>query len=128
MCGGQEMSGLYELRHGVQEDVLEVKPFEPLLVACDIFTFDLLDQNGSVIEKNISTIKSGTIACRGNAEGTLILALYKDGTLLKASLESGILEVPELTEGTYRLMATDWDMETLKPLIECRNITLEVAK
>jgi len=48
--------------------------------------------------------------------------------LLKASLESGILEVPELTEGTYRLMATDWDMETLKPLIECRNITLEVAK
>jgi len=29
--------------------VLEVKPFEPLLVACDIFTFDLLDQNGSVM-------------------------------------------------------------------------------
>lgn len=126
LCGEKEVTGLQELREGKVADILEVKPFEPILVSVDIFTFDLLDQNGNVIEKNIDTIKSGTIVCKGNTEGTLILALYKDDTLIQASIESGKITVPDLTKGRYRLMAADWDMESLTPLAECKNIILEV--
>ena len=126
--GDKEITGLSELRSGTKADVLSAKPYEPMLVAFDIFTFDLLDQNGTVTESNISTIKHGTIACSGNTEGTLILALYKDDTLIKASIGTGMIEVPELAAGSWRLMATNWDMETLDPLIESRNITMEVAQ
>lgn len=124
---GTEISGMTDLRTGrTYGEVLEVNPYQPMLIAVERYSLDLVNANGTVLEKNIKTIKSGVIQCNAQTEGTLILALYHDDALVKVSIDSGRIEIPELTSGKWRLMAADWDMETLTPLAVNKNITLEV--
>jgi len=124
---GEAVTGMKDLRSGKEyAEILEVKPYQPMLIAFEKYPLDMVDANGVTIEKNINEIKPGIIRCNAQTKGTLILALYHDDVLVKASIGSGRIEVPELTSGSWRLMAADWDMETLNPLAVSKNITMEV--
>ena len=105
-----------------------VASYEPILLSFDIFTFDLLDQDGDVLEENINTIKEGTIRCNAEVGGTVILALYKDDEIVKVSLHTKEIEIDLTEAGNYCLKAMAWDMDTLTPLTKARTITMEVGK
>ena len=127
---GKEVSTLKELRKDITVDngVLTAKPYEPLLVSFDIFTFDLVDQNGNVLEKDIDTVKNGIIRCNAETEGRLILALYQGDRLVKANMDGNTIEVLMQENENYCLKAMDWDMQTLTPLTKSKSITTEVEQ
>jgi len=125
-CKGKEVTSLRELRRGTSPQNLVAEPYMPMLIAFDVVSLDLIDGQGNVTENNVTTLKAGTYRLNTYIDADAILALYQDETLVKASIQNGILEVPELTKGSWRLMATCWDMETLEPQTDAKILTLEV--
>ncbi len=125
---GRDLTGVKELRSGTVSNVFAAKPYQPMLMEIEPLRLDLVDANGTVLESNLSSIKSGKIRCESLIAGDVVLALYKDETLIKASVKTGELDVAITESGSYRLMATVWDMETLEPLTDSRNLTMEVEK
>ncbi len=123
---GKEVTSFKELRRGISPDTLVAEPYQPMLLAFDACSLDRIDSQGNLIEPNVTTLKAGTYRVNTYTDGEGILALYLDDTLMKASIKNGILEVPELTKGSWRLMATCWDMETLEPQTDAKILTLEV--
>ena len=122
---GQEVQTLKELRSGEVTDdgILEVKPYQPLLVSFAPLTLNLADEGGNVIESDIDNLQAGIISCSTSVDGMVILALYEGEKLVKVSLGTGSIKVDLENGKDYRLMATVWDMNTLKPLIVSTNIT-----
>ena len=94
-----------------------------LRLETDADRFDLVDENGNVIESDISKVKSGKIRYTSSETlGTVLLALYKNDVLLEIST-NGFINVGQLTTGSdYRIMAAVWDFESLKPIVPCREI------
>ena len=125
-CNGKEVTTFRELRSGDITDTLVAEHYKPMLIAFDDFSLDLIDHQGNVIEKNVATLKTGTYRVNTYTQGEGILALYQDNVLAKMSIRSGTLVVPALTEGSWRLMATCWNMETLEPQTDAKILTLEV--
>ena len=123
---GKDLTGVKELRSGSVADVFAAKPFQPMLMKIEPLRLDLVDVNGTVLESGITTIKSGRIRCESLIDGDVILALYKDETLVKACVGTCELDITANESGSYRLMATVWDMETLEPLTDSINLTMEV--
>lgn len=121
LLNGKEQTGLKELRTGTESSVLELKPYEPQLISVEHFTFELIDENGEVTESNLTEVRGGRIRCKSGVEGSLVLALYKDGVLVKVSTDSDVIEVPDDGE-KYSLAAMSWDMESIKPNAPARRI------
>lgn len=122
---GKEVQTMKELRSGEVTDngILEVKPYQPLLVSFAPLMLNLTDEGGNVIESDIDSLQSGIISCSTDVDGTVILALYESERLVKVSLGAGSIKVDLENGKDYRLMATVWDMDTLHPLIASTNIT-----
>lgn len=126
---GKKITELCELRKGDKSGTFVAKPYEPMLLAFDILSFDLIDDKGNIIEEDISEIKSGVVKCNSTLnEGNLILALYKDDVLVDVITNDDIMEIKLEESGKYRLMATVWGFEDIKPLCESRNLVTEVVE
>ncbi|MBQ2615061.1 MAG: beta-galactosidase [Clostridia bacterium] len=123
---GKDVTGVKELRTGTVSDVFAAKPYQPILIEIEPLRLQLVDANGTILESNISSIKNGKIRCESLIGGDVVLALYKDDSLVKASITTGELDVAITESGSYRLMATVWDMKTLTPITDSRNLTMEV--
>ncbi len=125
---GKEVSQPKELRSGVTVDSLTAKPMSPILLSFGDHAFELIDSTGNVIQSNLTELKSGTIRCNLPVSGTIILAIYKNDTLINVSLDKDTIVFTPSGAGSYRLMAADWDMNTLEPLRASRTIRMEVTE
>jgi len=120
---------MQELRTGewTNDGELCLKPYQPQLLAVKEINLTLQDENGNVLKETLDTIETGTVVCQTPIEGDVVLALYKDDELIKASIGTGKLSITDCSQkGSYRLMATVWEKETLTPRTDCINIFKEV--
>ncbi len=126
LMDGGEVGSFTDLRSGnaTANGVMTAKTLEPMLLEIKAYTFDVISESGEVLQADIDKVQAGKIRCTTpQTGGTLVLALYENDALIKASLGTGIIEVPQLADGKdYRLMAAYWDMETLQPLLDSRRI------
>ena len=126
---GNPITTMQELRTGewTNDGELCLKPYQPQLLAVKEINLTLQDENGNVLKENLDSIETGTVVCQTPIEGNVVLALYKDDELMKVSLGTGKLSITDCSQkGTYRLMATVWEPETLTPRTDCINIFKEV--
>jgi len=125
---GVEVTGAKELRSGQTVTNFTAKPMSPILLSFGDNTFELVDSAGNVIQSNLTELKSGTIRCNLPVSGTMILAIYKDDTLVDVALRKNTIAFTPDGAGSYRLMAMDWNLETMKPLRESKSIRMEVTE
>jgi len=126
---GNPITTMQELRTGewTNDGELCLKPYQPQLLAVKEINLTLQDENGNVLKETLDTIETGTVVCQTPIEGDVVLALYKDDELIKASIGTGKLSITDCSQkGSYRLMATVWEKETLTPRTDCINIFKEV--
>ena len=126
LINGCEVGNFADMRSGKHSDngLMFANTLEPMLLKVNNFTMDLVDQSGTVLSADIDQLVAGMIRCTTPLNGgSLILALYEDGNLVKASIARNTIEIPTITEGKeYRLMAAYWDMNTLTPFVKSKNI------
>ena len=121
---GKEVKLMTDLRSGSKSEsgVIEAEALSPMLLMTSGISFDLIDENGDILEENIDVLRSGKIRCISEgSEGTVVIALYKGGVLEKVSM-TGVMDIDDVSDGKYRLMATVWDMPMIRPLSGSRNI------
>jgi filamentous hemagglutinin family protein len=126
MINGSEVGSFTDLRTGNHSNngVMTANTLEPMLLKVKSFTLDLVNESGAVLKADIDKLQAGRIRCTTPLSGgRVILALYEDGNLVKATITGNTLEVPTLTEGKeYRLMAAYWGMGTLTPLAKSKEL------
>ena len=125
---GVEVTGATELRSGQTMTDFTAKPMSPILLSFGDNTFELVDSAGNVIQSNLTELKGGSIRCNLPVSGTMILAIYKDDALVDVALRKNTIAFTPTGVGSYRLMAMDWNLETMKPLRESKSIRMEVTE
>jgi len=122
------VESLKELRSGKMADQFSAEFYQPLLVSFRLIAFDLVDENGTVLEQDINGLKQGLIRCRTAVEGDLILAIYRDDTMLQAVINNDTIAFTPEENSNYRMMATVWELNTLTPLTQQRTMTYQIEE
>ncbi|MBR5152811.1 MAG: beta-galactosidase trimerization domain-containing protein [Clostridia bacterium] len=125
---GMEVTTSKELRSGQTVTNVTANPMIPILLSFGDNTFELVDSTGNVIQSNLTELKSGTIRCNLPVSDTMILAVYKDDMLMNVALRKNTITFTPNGAGKYRLVAMDWNLETMEPLRESKTIRMEVIE
>ena len=122
------IKGVKELWSGTVANQFSAEFYQPLLLSFNLFSFDLVDENGTILEQDIDNLTQGFIRCRTAVEGDLILAIYHGDSMVQAIVNDDTIWFTPEESGEYRMMATVWELDSLKPLTQQRTMTYQIEE